>query len=72
VTMDELLMLFKGEQATRRPCPHPVFSSGIATLALLQDGMRTRRFLFCSPRDNYPAVWIPMPVLTFCRGQVIL
>ena len=47
VTMDELLMLFKGEQATRRPCPHPVFSSGIAPLALLQDGMRTRRFLFC-------------------------
>ena len=47
VTMDELLMLFKGEQATRRPCPQPVFSSGIAPLALLQDGLRTRRFLFC-------------------------
>jgi hypothetical protein len=47
VTRDELLMLFKGEQATRQPCPHPVFSSDIAPLALLQDGMRTRRFLFC-------------------------
>jgi hypothetical protein len=47
VTRDELLMLFKDEQATRRPCPHPVFSSGIAPLALLQDGLRTRRFLFC-------------------------
>ena len=47
VTMDELLMLFKGEQATRRPCPQPVFSSGIAPLARLQDGLRTRRFLFC-------------------------
>jgi hypothetical protein len=45
--MDELLMLFKDEQAARRPCPQPVFSSGIAPLALLQDGMRTRRFLFC-------------------------
>ena len=47
VTMDELLMLFKDEQAARRPCPHPVFSSGIAPLARLQDGLRTRRFLFC-------------------------
>jgi hypothetical protein len=36
---------------TRRPCPHPVFSWGIAPLALLQDGMRTRS-LFCSPRDG--------------------
>ena len=47
VTMDELLRLFKDEQATRRPCPQPVFSSGIAPLARLQDGLRTRRFLFC-------------------------
>ena len=47
VTMEELLMLFKDEQAARRPCPQPVFSSGIAPLARLQDGLRTRRFLFC-------------------------
>ena len=47
VTMEELLMLFKDEQAARRPCPKPVFSSGIAPLARLQDGLRTRRFLFC-------------------------
>jgi hypothetical protein len=41
------LMLFKDVQDTRRPRPRPVFSSGIAPLALLQDGARTRRFLFC-------------------------
>ena len=47
VAMDELLMLFKDRQDTRRPCPPPVFSSGIALLALLKDGRGTGKFLFC-------------------------
>ena len=37
MAMDELLVLFKDRQDARAPCPHPVFSSGIATLVLLQD-----------------------------------
>jgi len=28
VTMEELLMLFKDEQAARRPCPQPAFKTG--------------------------------------------
>jgi hypothetical protein len=45
--MDELLLLFKAGQDARRPCAPPVFSSGIASLALLKDGRRTGGFLFC-------------------------
>jgi len=47
VAMDELLMLFKDAQNIRLPSPPPVFSSGIASLALLKDGRWTGRFLFC-------------------------
>ena len=61
VTMNELLVFFKDAQATRNPGRTPVFSSGIATLALLKDGgaarespvlLTTQLVLFCSPRDN--------------------
>jgi len=48
MAVDELLMFFKAAGYQRELSAPPVFSSGIAPLALLKDGRRgEKKFLFC-------------------------
>jgi hypothetical protein len=68
MAVDELLIFFKAAEYRRELAAPPVFSSGIAALALLKDGMRTgkipvllttRLLLFCSPRDRAESIHQP-------------
>jgi hypothetical protein len=43
MAVDELLMFFKTGEYQRVLCAPPVFSSGIAALALLKDGGRAEK-----------------------------